>query len=280
MTAAAPRLLATVIVAAWNEERHIGECLRSLLAQTWTPLEIIVVDDGSTDRTADVARTFPGVRVLSQPHRGKARAVDHGATVAGGEVLLFLDADLLFEPDYVRLLVAPIAAGECLGTAHAAERVANPDNVWAACFQLNAGLPPDRRLVLDPATLAAGSVVFRAVRAADFRRVGGFDDVGYLDDQTLAPKLGVRARWVSEAGCAHYNAETLREVFATGVWAAQSIARLHGRKALLRYQPLASVPRAVWAAVRRRRPALALYNTVYALGVCRGLLSRHSHVPQ
>jgi len=265
--------LATAIVAARNEERHIAECLRSLRAQSWRPLEIIVVDDGSTDRTAEIVRSFPDVRLISQPHRGKAPAVNGAAETAQGEVLLFVDGDLVLEPDYVARLVEPIVAGACVGTAHATERVANPDNPWAACFQIAAGLPPDQRLRLDPLAMAEGSIVFRAVRAAEFRRVGGFDDIGYLDDQTLCPKLGVRARWIPEAACAHYNPETLREVFGSGVWGAQSVLFLHGRKALVHYQPFASLLRAVAEARRRRHAPLFTYKAVYETGVCWGLLT-------
>ena len=231
-----------------------------------------MVDDGSTDRTSEIVRSFASVRLVSHGHWGKARSVNGAAEAAAGEVLLFIDGDLVLEREYVERMVAPILAGTCVGTAHAVERVANPDNRWAACYQLKAGLPPDRRLVIGPAQVAEGSIVFRAVRASEFRRVGGFDDIGYLDDQTLCPKLGARARFVTDAGCSHYNAETLREVFAAGVWGAQSIARLHGRRALWRYQPLASLPRAVRAAVRARRASLALYDAAYEAGVCRGLL--------
>jgi glycosyltransferase involved in cell wall biosynthesis len=264
----------TAIVAARNEERHIGECLESLLAQTYRPLEIVVVDDGSTDRTAAIVRSFPSVRLISRPHRGKARAVNDAAQTAAGEVLLFLDGDLVFAPDYVERLVAPILRGECLGTAHATERVANPRNVWAACYQAIAGLPPDRRLAIGERELAEGSIVFRAIRKADFLRVRGFDDVGYLDDQTLFPKLGVRARWVSDAACSHYNAETLREVFAAGIWGAHSIAVMHGLGAVGHYEPLLSLPRAVIAAARHRRATLAVYLAVHDAGVCAGLLKR------
>ena len=268
------RPLATAIVAARNEERHIAECVVSLLDQTWRPLEILVVDDGSTDRTAEIVRSFPGVHLLTQTHRGKARAVNAAAEVAKGDLLLFLDGDLVLDPDYVERLATPIVARECVGTAHATERVANPGNRWAACYQVRAGLPPDRRLALSDAQLAEGSIVYRAVLASEFRRVGGFDDVGYLDDQTLFPKLGVRARWVSEAKCAHYNAETAGEVFAMGVWGAHSIFVLHGRRALLHYLPLLSVPRALRAASRKRRPCVAVFEAVYEAGVCAGLLRR------
>ncbi len=267
-------VLATVILAARNEARHIAECLRAVQGQTWQPLEIIVVDDGSTDRTAEIARSFPRVRVISHPNMGKARSVNDAARQAAGEILIFLDGDLVVAPDYVERLVAPIIAGECIGTGHGTERVANAGNTWAACYQARAGLLPDRRLNLGAAQLAAGSVVFRAVRKADFLRVGGFDDIGYLDDQTLAPKLGVRARWVTEASCSHYNPETLTEVWAAGVWAGHSIAHLHGPKAAWRYQPIVSALRAIGEARAKRRPALAVYATVYDSGVWWGLVRR------
>ena len=263
--------LVTALVAVYNEERHIGACLRSLLSQTYQPLEIIVVDDGSTDRTADVVRGFESVRLLSRPHGGRARSINGGVTAAGGEVVLFVDGDLELRPDFVEQLVKPILAGECAGTAHATEFVANPENVWARCLQAKAGLPPDRRLRLGPEQLAEGSIVFRAIRTSEFSRVGGFDDTGYLDDQTLFPKLGVRARWVVEAECAHHNPDRLREVWSAGMWGAQSIIRLHGFRALLHYLPLVSIPRAILGAVKARRPALALYDTVYEGGVCWGL---------
>ena len=263
--------LVTAVVAVYNEERHIGDCLGSLLSQTYQPLEIIVVDDGSTDRTADIVRRFETVRLLSRSHGGRARSLNGGVAAAGGEVVLFVDGDLVLKPDYVEQLARPILVGECVGTAHATEYVANPENVWARCLQSKAGLPPDRRLMLGPPQLAEGSTVFRAIRTSEFLRVGGFDDTGYLDDQTLFPKLGGRARWVSEAACAHQNPDRLREVWSAGVWGAQSIVRLHGFKALLHYLPLVSIPRALVLAVRARRPALAVYETVYEGGVWWGL---------
>jgi len=264
--------LVSVVVAVHNEERHIDRCLRSLLAQTHRPLEIVVVDDGSADRTAEVVRRFESVRLLQQRQGGRARAINHGVESATGEIVVFVDGDLEFAADYVERLAQPILAGECIGTAHATERVANPENIWAACLQAKAGLPPDRRLVLTPAQLAEGSIVFRAIRTTEFRRVGGFDDFGYLDDQTLFPKLGTRARWVSEAACSHYNPDRLSEVWAAGVWGAVSIARLHGAKALWHYQPLLSLWRAVAEARSKRRAALVVYDCAYDAGVFWGLL--------
>ena len=93
----------SIIVPARNEEASLADCLRSLVAQSEVPqtsvsFEIIVVDDGSTDRTREIAESFAGVRLISAPPlppgwTGKNNAVAAGAAVARGEWLLFTDAD-------------------------------------------------------------------------------------------------------------------------------------------------------------------------------------------
>src|SRR6202035_2026822 len=88
----------SVIVPARNEETCLGACLESLVAQTGVAFEIIVVDDHSTDRTREIAQSFPGVRVLGAGPlpggwTGKNNAVTAGARQARGQWLLFTDAD-------------------------------------------------------------------------------------------------------------------------------------------------------------------------------------------
>lgn len=93
----------SVIIPARNEESNLPTLLRSLAAQSVRPVEIIVVDDASADRTSEVARQHGARVVASQPlpdgWRGKTWACHEGAQAATGDWLLFLDADTWFEPD-------------------------------------------------------------------------------------------------------------------------------------------------------------------------------------
>jgi glycosyltransferase involved in cell wall biosynthesis len=270
-----------VLIAVYNEEKHITRCLESLLQQTYPAVEILVVDDGSTDRTAEMVERFSAVHLLRQEHSGKARAVNLAAQEAVGEVLLFLDGDMHFAADYVEKMVEPIMAGRCLGTTHGNERVANPSNVWAACWQVKAGLPPDQRVCPTAEDRAQGSLVFRAVRRDHFLAVGGFDDIGYFDDQTLSPKLGERAVYVDEAACYHHNPDTLGQVFRAGVWGGKTLALRGGWAALFRHLPVFGVPRAALGAWRMGKAALFPYDLAREagifVGIARMLFERDAH---
>ncbi len=89
----------SIVVPAYNEEKRLGATLegiaRYFAKAAWNFREVLVVDDGSTDRTAEVAAGFPGARLLRNPgNRGKGYAVRHGMLEAGAEWVLFSDADL------------------------------------------------------------------------------------------------------------------------------------------------------------------------------------------
>jgi glycosyltransferase involved in cell wall biosynthesis len=83
----------SVLIASYNYARFLPECLKSVLAQTRPPEEIIVVDDGSEDETPDVMRRFPDVRYIRQEHGGKSVAFNRAVAEASGDILCHLDAD-------------------------------------------------------------------------------------------------------------------------------------------------------------------------------------------
>lgn len=99
------RPLVSILIPAFNSEEWIADTLKSALAQTWEPKEIIVVDDGSTDRTLSVVRSFSsaGVRVVTQRNQGAAAARNHALRLSRGEYIQWLDADDLLAPDKIAL---------------------------------------------------------------------------------------------------------------------------------------------------------------------------------
>jgi glycosyltransferase involved in cell wall biosynthesis len=264
--------LVTIVIAVFNEERHIGECLRSLEAQSYPSIEILVVDDGSTDGTIEEIGKFPRVKLLRQNHAGTATAWNRGGKEGEGEYLFFLDGDMVFDREYVSRMMKPLLSGKALGTSHGQEFVANPDNVWSVCLQLFSNLPADRRFVLGEEEQRLGSIIYRAVRRDRFLEVGGYDDIGFLDDQTLCPKLGKRAMIVGDAICRHYNLETLGEVYGAGRWAGKSIALKYGPKCLVSYFPPRRLATGIRDALKHRRPAMAPFHAVYGTGVFIGAL--------
>jgi glycosyltransferase involved in cell wall biosynthesis len=97
--------LVSFVVPVYNGERFIGSALESIFAQDYEPFEVIVVDDGSTDRSGEIAETFGDVTVVRQPNAGPAAARNAGIGVAGGEFVAIHDADDLLPPSKLALQV-------------------------------------------------------------------------------------------------------------------------------------------------------------------------------
>ena len=118
----------SVVNLAYNEEATIAQTVARVKAADITPLEleVIVVDDGSIDRTRELLRTIPGIRViLHEQNRGKGGAVKTGFRAATGDVLLIQDADLEYDPRDFKPLLQPIVEGRAeavMGSRFAFER--------------------------------------------------------------------------------------------------------------------------------------------------------------
>lgn len=103
--------LISVVIPCYNAARYIESTLRSVLAQDWTALEVIVVDDGSKDGSAELVRhSFPSVTVVEQPNQGVAAARNHGIRRARGEWVAFVDADDIWLPGKLSAQMAAMAA--------------------------------------------------------------------------------------------------------------------------------------------------------------------------
>jgi glycosyltransferase involved in cell wall biosynthesis len=98
--------LISVIIPVYNGERYIAEAIESVLSQECPPIEIIVVNDGSTDRTEEVLRSYPKVQYLYQHRLGASSARNRGIRSSSREFLAFLDADDLWTHDKLRTQTA------------------------------------------------------------------------------------------------------------------------------------------------------------------------------
>ncbi|MFC8140235.1 bifunctional polysaccharide deacetylase/glycosyltransferase family 2 protein [Streptomyces paradoxus] len=142
----------TVIVPAYNEKECIANTLDSL-ARSTHPIEIIVVDDGSTDGTSEIAREaalalgMTNVRVIRQENAGKPAALNNGVRSARHDIVVMMDGDTVFEPDTVRRLVQPFADPE-VGAVAGNAKVGNRTTVIGAWQHIEyvMGFNLDRRM--------------------------------------------------------------------------------------------------------------------------------------
>jgi glycosyltransferase involved in cell wall biosynthesis len=101
--------IVSVIIPVYNCERYLAEAIESVLSQTYRSVEVIVVDDGSVDASASVAKQFvPPVRYYYQPNSGLAAARNHGVDLSKGDFLAFLDSDDIWTPDKLKMQVAKL----------------------------------------------------------------------------------------------------------------------------------------------------------------------------
>ena len=113
----APRVSA--IIPTYNYARYVAAAIKSVLAQSFKDLEIVVVDDGSTDETTETLRPFAErIRYIPQVHRGLAAARNVGIRVARGRYLAFLDSDDFWLPDKVSMQVARLDAEPAVGVVY------------------------------------------------------------------------------------------------------------------------------------------------------------------
>lgn len=134
--------LVSILIPCFNAERWLAECLESVLAQSWDNKEIIVVNDGSTDASAEILRKYEkrGIKVLDQENSGASVARNRALRIAQGELVEFIDADDLLASDKIAVQVRRLATEEPKRVAAGAwvrfhDRPDNlefrPDPVWA-----------------------------------------------------------------------------------------------------------------------------------------------------
>ncbi|MGA2235311.1 MAG: glycosyltransferase family A protein [Terriglobales bacterium] len=186
----------SIIVPARNEEASLGACLASLTAQTGVSFEIIVVDDGSSDRTREVAQTFAGLRVISpEPLRanwtGKNNALVAGAKEAHAKWLLFTDADTVHLPGSLAWALAEAKNERVELLSYSPEQVVvtfAERAVMPVIFAELAGQYPPHKVREQNSGIVAANGQYILVRRAAYDAVGGHAAVAteILEDVALA----------------------------------------------------------------------------------------------
>lgn len=168
----------SVIIPLYNKEREIGATLRSILAQTLPPTEIVVVDDGSTDRSADIVREIaaesPLVRLVPQTNAGECAARNRAIAETTGEYIALLDADDEWRPGFLQEIAALIAEfPQCGLYCTAFDIVSHEGEFPAVC-------PSERGVVENFFRDSAHRYIAIPSASCILRRV--FDDVGGFPD--------------------------------------------------------------------------------------------------
>ncbi|MBV9922635.1 MAG: glycosyltransferase, partial [Pseudonocardia sp.] len=182
----------TVIVPAYNEIKNIEATIRSILANDH-PLEVLVIDDGSTDGTAELVESLrlPNVRVLRQRNSGKSMALNAGIRAARHEIIIMIDGDTVFESDTVRLLAQPFA-DPWVGAVAANVKIANRDEFIGRMQHIEyvVGFNIDRRVQDMTGSIATVPGAGGAFRRTALGELGGLSADTLAEDTDLTIALG------------------------------------------------------------------------------------------
>jgi GT2 family glycosyltransferase len=213
--------LISVVIVNWNGAHHLRVCLPSLLEQSHQPLEILVVDNGSTDDSAAVTEEFQARWLPLKENVGLAPALNQGAAIAAGKFLLFVNNDMRFDSGFVEALLAPFSSDnrifatdgmqyywEDSKPAHLAVRLTKHPPSGCSSVELVPGLFFYQQSVSKPETVFLASAACMLVRKSAFVEIGGFDNrlpMGYEDAEICwrAITLGWKIIYVPKAICWH-----------------------------------------------------------------------------
>lgn len=232
--------LVSVIIPVYNGERYLGEALASVLAQTYQPLDIIVVNDGSTDGSAEIIAAYRStMRGVHQPNQGTAAARNHGVRLAQADYLAFLDQDDVWASDKLAVQMDALLTDPSLDMVFGqVQPFFSPEWDAAEASGLHCADAPVNGYL--PSAML--------VRRTAFQRVGDF---------ATGWQVGEWAQWFTRA---YDLGLTTRMVPQLVAW-----RRIHaGNKGLVLRQSTPEYARIMHASLQRRRLAVAASKTAEA----------------
>lgn len=276
-------LKVSIVIPTFNAEKTIGKTLEACLNQDFGgPLEVIAVDDGSNDCTAEQIKRYP-VKYIYQENAGPASARNRGWKEAKGAIISFTDSDCIPHKDWLSKLLRNYV-DEKVGAVGGSYSVANPENLLACCIQQEISI---RHSAMPREVRFLGSYNL-SVKRSILEEIGGFQE-GYKnasgEDNDLSYRIlkhGYKILFDREARVAHYHRESLwkylKEQYTHGFWRAR-LYREHPGMGLgddyTRWKDIAEVPMCLGLLLTA--PVFWVSGPLLALGkslwwVCLGLL--------
>lgn len=222
----------SIVIPAHNASRTLAQCLAACKAQSYTPKEIIVVDDGSTDDTFAIAKSL-GVKCLTQERKGPASARNAGANLTDAEMIAFTDSDCIPSQDWLEKLVASVKDG--VGLLGGTYGIANPGSLLARMIHEEIRIRHENY----PEEVDFAGSYNMLCRKSVFDFLGGFDESfsdASAEDNDFAYRVveaGWKIHYVPDAVVYHYHPEKLsrylRAQFRHGFWRVR-LYQKHPRK--------------------------------------------------
>ncbi|MFH1181587.1 MAG: glycosyltransferase family 2 protein [Candidatus Woesearchaeota archaeon] len=190
----------SIVIPTYNEARNIEACIKSITADGYPldKLEIIVVDDGSTDHTREIVRSYP-VKLLAQVHKGKSEAMSFGARTAAHEFVITLDADSTLKRGCIAALVRPLADSS-IGATTGASLVKNSSTLLGMFQNLEY---EQNNLIRHSFSKVFGNGIWFMGALACYRK-SLLEKIGYFKKDTLAEDMDISLE-LGRAGYKTYN---------------------------------------------------------------------------
>jgi len=219
---------ASVVIPAYNAQHTIVHAIQAALTQTYPgDIEIIVVDDGSTDRTAEIVQSFREVKYIRQDNAGPAAARNKGASVGSGQFIFFTDSDCIPHRNWIDKMMKCFT-DDNIGVVCGSYGIANQQSILARAIHRE--ILYRHHFLMPRFPKAFGSYNF-CVRRQVFVETGGFDETyrrASGEDNDLSYKIlkkGFRIYFAKDALVDHYHptgtGKYLKEQFRHGFWRAK-----------------------------------------------------------
>ena len=261
--------MVSVVICAYNAERTMLPCLESLRKLDYPNFEVIIVDDGSRDRTAEISMDFPEFRLIRQPNKGLSVARNVGLHAARGDLIAYTDSDCVVDPHWLTLMVRTLTEKNFDGCG--GPNYAPHEDGWVeACCAASPGAPCHVLTADDVAEHLAGcNMIFTK---AALLKVGGFDPqfTSAGDDVDVCWRIldsGMRLGFCPSAFVWHFRRNTIKAYYGQQRGYGRAEAMLYARyperfnilgqikwrgmiPGLLRTVPGGSRKNILWAAAR------------------------------